>query len=884
MEDFRLYRWLDACLQPASMIGIVLLPIVWGVVFFEISQDRKRSEDVGLRRTAATSRLLENQVYRMIKRTDDALVALQNSFPDEQNETTLRSWLARASTSTTSVRIRFVDTRGIVAATTRGPLVQSDESSRNYFKHFAKLSYNELYLSPPFAPRDTGTTALRLARRVVQKDGSFAGVIVALLEHDFLESFYETLDTTTQPTLALIGFDGALRTARGPEVMTDGITFYSPLIAPKLIGEMQTSAAGGYWTRPPLSTGGAHVIAYRTVEDYPFYVMAALPEADVFAGFFHNQKTYLITGWSITAALVIALFLATSRELKVKATTQTLAGINARFKASLSNMPHGLSMFDRKQRLVICNERYGEMYRLPAALTAPGTTLQSILEARVEAGSCPPDSEGFVEACLHDAVRREPMQVVSELSDGRSIAVDFQPMADGGFVSVHQDITQQKASEAKIAYLAHHDPLTGLLNRASLLENIDEYLARTRRHDEHFALLLLDLDRFKQVNDSYGHPAGDALLQQVADRLRSELRQTDALARLGGDEFAIIQAAEADPRAAACGLATRLIEVIARSFSIDRSEVSIGTSIGIAISSEQVTSAGRLMKMADLALYQTKAQGRNSFSFFADSLEEAATVRNALETDLRHAVAERAFVLYYQPVLNARTGLIDGAEALIRWPHQTHGFVAPDRFIPLAEESGLIGEIGQWVLRTACREAATWPAHTKVAVNISAVQLRDPMIVDYVICALAESGLPPERLELEITETALIDRGIECRVILRQFKALGVTIALDDFGTGYSSLSQLTMFPFDKIKIDKSFTSNMTSRADCAAVIAGVLALANSLEIATTAEGVETRQQYRLLKLAGVSSLQGYLIKRPGPASELDFETPFGQEENVRVA
>src|SRR5581483_3283449 len=345
----------------------------------------------------------------------------------------------------------------------------------------------------------------------------------------------------------------------------------------------------------------------------------------------------------------------------------------------------GLSMFDRNQRLVICNERYGEMYRLPAALTEPGTTLRAILEARLEAGSCSPDGENFIEASMRDTARHEPMQIVSEHADGRTIAIDLQPMADGGFVSVHQDITQQKATEAKIAYLAHHDPLTGLLNRASLVEKIDEYLARARRHNAHFALLLLDLDRFKQVNDSYGHPAGDALLQQVADRLKSKLRQTDVLARLGGDEFAIIQAAEADPHAAATGLAARLIDVIGQAFLLDRSEVSIGTSIGVAISNEHVTSAGRLLKMADLALYQTKAQGRNSFSFFADSLEEAANVRNALETDLRHAVAAREFMLHYQPILNARTGLIDGAEALIRWPHRTHGMVPPDRFIPLAE-------------------------------------------------------------------------------------------------------------------------------------------------------------------------------------------------------
>ncbi|HMK80249.1 MAG TPA: PAS-domain containing protein, partial [Xanthobacteraceae bacterium] len=538
MEDFRFYRWLDACLQPASVIAIVLLPVVWGIIFYELSQDRKRSDEVALRRTAAISRLLENDIYRMIKRTDEALIALQGSYPEDQGEAVLRSWLARASTSVGTARIRFVDATGIVRASNRGASAPDDQSDREYFRHFAAVNYNELYLSPPFAPRWAGTTALRLARRVNHRDGSFAGVVVASLDHGFIDSFHESLDIAIHPTIALIGSDGALRTARGPDVATDGITFRSPLVDPRLMHETQTSAAGVFWTQPPLAGNAAHVVAFHAVDDYPFYVMAALPETDAFAGYFHNEKTYLITGWGITIALMIALFLATSRELKVQAAAKSLAGINERFQASMANMPHGLSMFDRKQRLVICNERYREMYRLPAELTEPGTTMRAILEERARTGTGPAESEEFIDDWLDDAYTDEPRQVVSELRDGRTIAIDFQPMADGGFVAVHQDITQQRASEAKIAYLAHHDPLTALLNRASLVEKIDEYLARARRGGEHFALLLLDLDRFKQVNDSYGHPAGDALLQQVAARLKSELRQTDVLARLGGDEFA----------------------------------------------------------------------------------------------------------------------------------------------------------------------------------------------------------------------------------------------------------------------------------------------------------------------------------------------------------
>jgi diguanylate cyclase (GGDEF)-like protein/PAS domain S-box-containing protein len=883
VDDFRFYRWLDACLQPASIIAVLFLPLVWSVVFYEIAQDRNRAAEQGERAAVYISRLLENHVFRTIKRTDESLLALQRSYPRQGERAALIAWLRNAE-SIDAVDLAFLDPHGIVTASSRGAVPPADHSDRDYFQRLAATTRDDLYVSRPFAPRRDGTAAVRVARRVTNPDGSFAGVIAATFANDFLDGFYATVDRINSPTIALIGIDGALRAGAGPGITTDGTTIRSPVVDARLLNAAQSSTAGVYWTRSAGRMSAAHLVAYRVVEDYPFFVAAGLAGGEVFASHFHSEAIYLAAGWIITLALAIAAFLATSRELKFKTAAKSLAETNARFTASLQNMPHGLCMFDRDLRLVMANERYAAMYGLSSDFTVPGTTLLAVLQERVRLGSSPVDGEGYIQGRLRDVARQEPLQLVSELRDGRTIAVDCQPMPGGGFVAIHQDITPQKQSEAKIAYLAHHDPLTGLLNRASLLERINENLAYAYRHDSHFALLLLDLDRFKQVNDSYGHPAGDALLQQVAMRLKAEVRQTDVLARLGGDEFAIIQAAEVDPYSAAAGLAARLVEIFARPFTIDRNEVSVGTSIGIAISTEHVTSAGRLMKMADLALYQTKAQGRNRFSFFDPSLEEAASERNALETDLRHAVTQGDFVLYYQPILNARTGRITGAEALIRWPHPVHGWVGPDRFIPLAEESGLISEIGQWVLRTACADAAAWPADTKVAVNISAVQLRDPMIVDYVICALAESGLPPERLELEITETALINSGLECHAILRQFKALGVTIALDDFGTGYSSLSQLTMFPFDKIKIDKSFTSNMTSRADCAAIIAGVLALAKSLDIETTAEGVETKQQYRLLRLAGVSGIQGYLIKRPGPASELDFATAFNKEEGARVA
>jgi diguanylate cyclase (GGDEF)-like protein len=384
------------------------------------------------------------------------------------------------------------------------------------------------------------------------------------------------------------------------------------------------------------------------------------------------------------------------------------------------------------------------------------------------------------------------------------------------------------------------------------------------------------LDWFKQVNDTLGHPAGDTLLTEVATRLKSLLRETDVLARLGGDEFAIIQTGETNQREAAQNLAERVIEMIAKPFNIDGGDVSIGASIGIALAPEQGTGSDELLKMADLALYRAKSAGRNGYCFFDPKMSEVASARREIENDLRRAIQQNELVLHYQPIVDARTRRITSVEALVRWRHPNKGLIFPDLFIPLAEETGLITQIGEWVLRAACAEAATWPADVKVAVNLSLVQFRKTNLADVVMQAVHDAGLPADRLELEITETALIESATECLPILKHFKSLGITIVLDDFGTGYSSLSQLATFPFDRIKIDKTFTQNLTKRSECAAIISATLTLAQTLDIATTAEGVETADQYRLLRLAGVTSVQGYLFKRPGPASEIDFNAVYG--------
>jgi diguanylate cyclase (GGDEF)-like protein len=382
---------------------------------------------------------------------------------------------------------------------------------------------------------------------------------------------------------------------------------------------------------------------------------------------------------------------------------------------------------------------------------------------------------------------------------------------------------------------------------------------------------MIDLDHFKDVNDTLGHQVGDALLKAVAERLQATLCETDVLARLGGDEFAILQSAPANHHAAAVDLANRILESVAKPFDVEGAMLIVGASIGIAQAPGDGTELNDLMKKADLALYRQKSDGRDGYRFFDDQMMADFDARHRLGNELRNAIHNNELDLHYQQIVDATTRRPCAAEALIRWNRPGRGNVTPDEFIPLAEENGLIVPIGEWVLLRACQDAMNWPEHIKVAVNLSPVQFKKANLFDVILFALVESGLPPERLELELTESILIENHTEILPTIRQLKQIGVSIVLDDFGTGYSSLRYLTMFPFNKIKIDQSFTRDMTKRAECAAVISSVLTIGRILDISITAEGVETEQQFTVLRAAGVNTVQGYLFGRPCPRSQLDF-------------
>jgi diguanylate cyclase (GGDEF)-like protein len=542
---------------------------------------------------------------------------------------------------------------------------------------------------------------------------------------------------------------------------------------------------------------------------------------------------------------------------------------NVQFDTAINNMSQGLCFFDADHKLIVCNDRFLELYDIPPGKVAPGTSFAEIVDLRYQAGSSPAMSrDEYLRWRTEVVVANEAKDSIVELQNGKTVKIRHRPMPALGWVATHEDITEQRRAERKIEHMAHHDALTGLANRALLSERLEQALSLF--HGERMvAVHHLDLDQFKAVNDTLGHPAGDRLLKAVADRLRSLVRESDTIARMGGDEFIIVQTSIADP-AEATTLAQEIIAWISEPYEIDGQQTMVGTSIGIAVSPGDGLVPERLLRNADLALYRAKGDGRGTFRFFEPAMDEQMQARRVMEQDLRKALAAGEFELHFQPVINLESKAISGFEALIRWNHPERGQVPPSAFIPLAEEIGFIVPLGEWVIREACLAAARWPEHLTIAVNISAAQFRGTSLMPVIVNALAAAGLHPTRLEIEITETVLLQDRDATLAILHQLRALGIRIAMDDFGTGYSSLTYLQSFPFDRIKIDRSFVKNITENAGSLYIVRAVAALANGMGMAATAEGVETAEQLDKIAALGCTEMQGYLFSRPLPLAEIE--------------
>jgi len=545
-----------------------------------------------------------------------------------------------------------------------------------------------------------------------------------------------------------------------------------------------------------------------------------------------------------------------------------LHATNLRLDAALTHMSQGLCLYDKEGRLQVVNRRFCEIFDISPELVVPGMTLEDILKLSVAAGN---HGDRTVADLLAERERSMSQQedgtYLQNLDDGRIISIAQRTTSDGGWLVTCEDVTEQRRAESQIAFMARHDALTGLSNRTVLAERIEQAVAQAGRGFR-FAVLCLDLDNFKQVNDTLGHPVGDELLCAVADRLNACVREVDTVARLGGDEFAVVQCdiqnSEDSER-----LARRIVERIGAPYELGGHRVVVGCSVGISLAPDDGMTGEKLLKNADVALYRSKMEGRGTWRFFEPAMDASLQKRRSLELDLREAMSRDEFALFYQPLYDLHEDRICGFEALLRWHHPKRGLVPPDQFISITEEIGLITPLGEWVLNRACEQAALWPSEMKIAVNVSAAQFRDQGLVEAVARALAASKLSPHRLELEITESVFLENSTETIAMLHELKAQGVRIALDDFGTGYSSLSYLRSFPFDKLKIDKTFVRDATATHGSKSIVRAVINLGKSLGMTTIAEGVETIEQLNHMKTEGCNEAQGFLFSRPVPVTEI---------------
>jgi diguanylate cyclase (GGDEF)-like protein/PAS domain S-box-containing protein len=872
------------------------------------------------------------------------------------------------------------------------PLPAVNITDRAYFKTFKSDPESKIALAEPVLSHFTGKWTTVIAHRLSGPDGALLGVMARRIDPVNFEKFFASIALGEGAAIAMFHRDGTML-ARYPRVDT-------------MIGQKFQSAP---LMHKVLTHGGRQTLQVRSPVDdqdrlgsaaalnrFPIVVVATTTVSAALANW-RAQTRFMIAAAALTASVIaFILFLIIRQMARQNRESQArLESQKQRLDTALNNMTQGLVLYDASARVVICNQRYINMYNLSTEIVKPGCHFYDLIQHRKDTGSFNGDVHEFCSNIMRNVAQGKFNVSTLKAADGRTVQIVNKPLAQGGWVATIEDITErrnleeerdrnyaflrqiidhiptqitvkdlrdrryvlanrvaethfgmpceeivgktatdlfpkeiadaiaaedemalkcpdglfqdvrpsqtkkrgqrfitskrigipdqtgetryminvvddvtdQRRANERIAHLAHYDALTDLPNRVLFREQIERELQRTR-HGAQFALLYIDIDEFKGINDSLGHHVGDELLKTVATRIRNCIGENDLIARLGGDEFAVIQTG-IENGSDVVEFVTRIHAAIRQPYQCLGHQLSTDASIGIARAPQDGTELDQLIKNADLAMYGAKADGRRTHRFFEPAMDACAKAKLAMEQDLRQALVEGGFEIHYQPLVNLQRNEVTGCEALLRWRHPERGMVSPAEFIPVAEDTGLINELGEWVLRTACAEAASWPEHIRLAVNVSPVQLKYETVALKIAGALAASGLSPRRLELEITEAVLIRDDEAALAILHQLRAIGVRIALDDFGTGYSSLSYLKRFPFDKIKIDRCFISDLAEIDGSSAIVQAVVNIAASRNMTTTAEGVETEAQREILRALGCTEMQGYLFSAAKPAAEV---------------
>ena len=742
------------------------------------------------------------------------------------------------------------------------PVPDVSTSDRRYFREFTSGKPSPDVIVEPGVSKVTGIWTTIFARKVVGRHGELIGVVSRGIETSHFEDFFASLALNGDTTISMIHRDGTIIARYPHDASVVGRNVAETPSFRRALA-LSGNVSGRY--KSPIQEDDK-VGAVRSLANFPILIVATTRTSTALADWREQTKLQFFAALLAVVVITAMIFLIVRQLRRQHAVAQRLLSEKSwHLDTAINNMTQGLLLFDATGRLVICNRRYIDMFGVSPDVAKPGCHLRDLILHRQQLGSFVGDVDSYCAVFL-DPTREGVQDTVITTPDGRMIRLIYKRSPDGGWATTLEDVTERRRFEDRIEHLAHYDALTGLPNRTLFQRHAEARLAESS--GQQFAILYIDIDEFKRINDSLGHLIGDEFLKTVSNRLRDCVGAQDFVARLGGDEFAIVQhdiAGDDDVGA----LIGQIYQALRTPFDCHGHRLSGDASIGIAIAPRHGSGLLGLLKSADLAMYAAKAAGRRTHRFFEPAMETRANLRRELEGDLRVALVEGGFEIHYQPLVDLRSDEITGCEALLRWRHPVRGMVSPADFIAVAEETGLIEEIGQWVLRTACAEAVRWPAHIRLAVNVSPVQFKSEALPLKVAAALAETGLDPRRLELEITEAVLIADDDAALVALNQLRELGVHIALDDFGTGYSSLQYLQRFPFDKIKIDRSFVKEVTQNASSASIIRAVVSIAAVRNMVTTAEGVETQEQREIVQALGCTQMQGYLFSAALPAHEI---------------
>ncbi len=847
--------------RTSALLGVTIIAMLWAGVTLKYMEDIHNDKSDAERTTQNFAMVFEENVLRSIGEIDKALLYLRRSIETRKDSTDYATIVNTTDVlSEIIVQVAIIDANGIMRASNAGPQPAPpiDLSDREHYKVHVKSGEDRLFISKPVIGRVSNKWSVQFSRRFLNRDGTFAGVVVASLNPDHLTKFYDKIDFGSSVSISLIGSDGFIRASGGA---ANEYTLGQDLRRTALFSRMQDGRNATF--EDGSAAGAGRLVTVRKVRDQPLWVSVSIDEGAIYQDSRAGLRINAIAGLALTLIILAAM----ERILRTEARARQKA---EQLQLTLESISQGIMLVTKDLKVPIINSRCVELLNLRPEIADNPPRFDQL--ADYTSGSSSASNSSMCGQIETDAAGQLTVRE-RQMPNGAVIEVRTGRLPDGGFVQTFTDITRRREAEARIERLASEDPLTGLPNRRVFRSALDRIASQNatadgRQKSREFSVMFLDLDQFKVINDTLGHRIGDLLLQAVAQRLSSVLDAGDMLARLGGDEFAIV-AQSVDSVSQTEVLAGRLIGAVEQPYEIDGYRISSSVSIGIAISSRDGDNADDLLMAADLALYAVKAHGRGAYRFYEASMNRELSERRQIEMDLREAITNDTLELHYQPIMNLKDGGVCGFEGLARWRHPLRGMVPPAVFIPIAEDTGLILALGEWALRQACSAAVQWPPDIKVSVNLSPVQFSAPGLPDVIERTLADTGLPAHRLELEITERILMDRTAQTLAMLRRIKDLGVRIALDDFGTGYSSLSYLRSFPFDKIKVDRTFISDCRMGTEHVVIVQAVVSIARALGMATTAEGVETPAQQEFLSALGCDEAQGYLVSPPVPLDQV---------------